>query len=89
MEKIAQILADSRNRVLLNNDILNMNMPKTTQEEYAKIHWFAWWSYWLMPWFLFYLFKGVTTFVFQREGAPNEKNKIIKNHSSEDEHWFK
>ena len=39
MEKIAQILADSRNRVLLNNDILNMNMPKTTQEEYAKIHW--------------------------------------------------
>ena len=32
MEKIANILADSRNRVLLNNDILNMNLPKTTQE---------------------------------------------------------
>jgi hypothetical protein len=31
MEKIAQVLADSRNKVMLNNDILNMNLPKTTQ----------------------------------------------------------
>lgn len=38
MEKIANILAESRNKVLLNNDVLNMNMPKTTQEEYAKNH---------------------------------------------------
>jgi len=29
-EKIAQILADTRNKVLLNNDILNMNLPKTS-----------------------------------------------------------
>jgi len=36
MERIAQILAESRNKILLNNDILNMNLPKTTQEEYSK-----------------------------------------------------
>ena len=36
MERIAQILAESRNKILLNNDILGMNMPKTTQEEYSK-----------------------------------------------------
>lgn len=36
MEKIAQILAESRNKVMLNNDVLNMNLPKTTQAEYAK-----------------------------------------------------
>ena len=78
MEKIAQILADSRNRVLLNNDILNMNMPKTTQEEYAKIHWFAWWSYWLMPWFLFYLFWELQPLYFRGKEPRNEKNKIIK-----------
>jgi hypothetical protein len=29
-EKIAQILAESRNKLLLNNDILNMSLPKTT-----------------------------------------------------------
>jgi hypothetical protein len=28
-EKIAQILADSRNKILLGNEILNMNLPKT------------------------------------------------------------
>jgi hypothetical protein len=35
-EKIAQILAESRNKVLLGNDILNMTLPKTTQAEYAQ-----------------------------------------------------
>ncbi len=35
-EKIAQILAESRNRVLLSNEILNMTLPKTTQEEYSR-----------------------------------------------------
>jgi len=39
MERIAQILAESRNKILLNNDILNMNLPKTTQEEYSKGSW--------------------------------------------------
>ena len=39
MEKIAQILAESRNKVMLNNDVLNMNLPKTTQAEYAKSKW--------------------------------------------------
>lgn len=29
-EKIAQILAETRNKVLLNNEILNMNLPKTS-----------------------------------------------------------
>jgi len=28
-EKIALILAESRNKVLLNNEILNMSLPKT------------------------------------------------------------
>jgi hypothetical protein len=28
-EKIAQILAETRNRVMLNNEILNMYLPKT------------------------------------------------------------
>ena len=39
MEKIAQILAESRNKVMLNNDVLNMNLPTTTQAEYAKSKW--------------------------------------------------
>ena len=78
MEKIAHILADSRNRVLLNNDILNMNMPKTTQEEYAKIHWFARWSYWLMPWFLFSLYRELTTFAFQRGRHPKWEKQNYK-----------
>ena len=38
MEKIAQVLADSRNKVLLSNDILNMSLPTTTQAEYAKMN---------------------------------------------------
>jgi len=32
-EKIASILADSRNRVLLNNEVLNMNLPKTSETD--------------------------------------------------------
>lgn len=35
-EKIAQILAESRNKLLLNNDILNMSLPKTTSVIYEE-----------------------------------------------------
>lgn len=35
-EKIAQILAESRNKLLLNNDILNMSLPKTTNVSYEE-----------------------------------------------------
>jgi hypothetical protein len=35
-EKIAQILAETRNKVLLNNEILNMYLPKTVNIEKAE-----------------------------------------------------